>query len=87
VAWLTLDERDTDPSLFGAGLVLALRRVAPGIGRRAVEALAGGPSARMLEATLLGCLEELPGDTVVVLDDCEPPAATTLGRPRRSAGC
>ena len=82
VAWLTLDERDTDPSLFGAGLVLALRRVAPGIGRRALEVLAGGPSARMLEATLLGCLEELPGDTVVVLDDFqvldETPAAQAL---------
>ena len=56
VAWLTLDERDTDPSLFGAGLVLALRRVAPGIGRRALEALAGGPSARITEAALLACL-------------------------------
>ena len=82
VAWLTLDERDTDPSLFGAGLVLALRRVAPGIGRRALEALAGGPSARMLEATLLGCLEELPGDTVLVLDDFhvldDTPAALAL---------
>jgi len=82
VAWLTLDERDTDPSLFGAGLVLALRRVAPGIGRRALEALAGGPSARITEATLLGCLDELPGDTVVVLDDFhvldETPAAQAL---------
>ena len=82
VAWLTLHERDTDPSLFGAGLVLALRRVSPGIGRRALEALAGGPSARTLEATLLGCLEELPGDTVVVLDDFhvldDTPAAQSL---------
>src|SRR5580765_7766487 len=25
VAWLTLDERDTDPNLFGAAVVLALR--------------------------------------------------------------
>ena len=82
VAWLTLDERDTDPSLFGAGLVLALRRVAPAVGRRALETLAGGPSARMLEATLLGCLEELPGDTVLVLDDFhvldDTPAAQAL---------
>ena len=82
VAWLTLDERDTDPSLFGAGLVLALRRVAPRIGRRALEALAGGPCARITEATLLGCLDELPGDTVVVLDDFhvldDTPAAQAL---------
>ncbi len=35
VAWLTLDERDTDPNLFAAGLVLALRRVAPTVGARA----------------------------------------------------
>ena len=82
VAWLTLDERDTDPSLFGAGLVLALRRVAPAVGRRALETLAGGPSARMLEAALLGCFEELSADTVLVLDDFhvldDTPAAQAL---------
>ncbi|MET0851235.1 MAG: helix-turn-helix transcriptional regulator, partial [Candidatus Rokuibacteriota bacterium] len=60
VAWLTLDERDTDPTLFAAGIVLALQRVAPGAGKRALEILAGGPSARAVEAVLTGCLEAIP---------------------------
>src|SRR5215831_13587087 len=69
VAWLTLDERDTDPSLFAAGVVLALQRVAPAVGTRALEVLAGGPSVRTIDATLLRCLEDLQGDIVLVLDD------------------
>jgi len=44
VAWLTLDEADTDPNLFGAGVVLALRQVAPGVGQAALEVLTTGPS-------------------------------------------
>ena len=82
VAWLTLDERDTDPSLFGAALVLALQRVAPVIGARALEVLAGGPGPRALETTVLRCLDELPGETVLVLDDFhvldETPSALAL---------
>jgi LuxR family maltose regulon positive regulatory protein len=68
-AWLTLDERDTDPNLFGAGIVLALRRVAPSVGARALAVLAGGPSTPLLQATILQCLEELPRETLLVLDD------------------
>ena len=82
VAWLTLDERDTDPSLFGAGVVLALRRLAPAVGKRALEVLAGGPSARTIETTLLQCLEDLRDDIVLVLDDFhvldDTPAAQAL---------
>jgi len=59
VAWLALDERDTDPSLFGAGVVLALQRVTPTVGKRALEVLAGGPSVRTIETTLLSCLGNL----------------------------
>jgi ATP/maltotriose-dependent transcriptional regulator MalT/DNA-binding SARP family transcriptional activator len=82
VAWLTLDERDTDQSLFGAGVVLALRRVAPAVGKRALEVLAGGPNARTIEATLLRCLEDLRGEVILVLDDFhvldDTPAAQAL---------
>ncbi len=82
VAWLTLDERDTDPTLFAAGIVLALQRVAPGAGKRALEILAGGPSARTVEAVLTGCLEAIPEGTVIVLDDFhvldDTPAAQAL---------
>src|SRR4029453_9807440 len=69
VAWLTLDERDTDPTLFVAGIVLALQRVAPGIRHRPLETMAGGRSPRAVEPLLSRCLEELRADTVIVLDD------------------
>jgi ATP/maltotriose-dependent transcriptional regulator MalT len=69
VAWLTLDETDTDPTLFGAGIILALRRVAPGIGQAALDVLTTGPSPEGLGAALVDALQELSADTVLVVDD------------------
>lgn len=69
VAWLTLDETDTDPNLFAAGVVLALRRVAPGVGQTALDVVTTGPSQEVLSAALLRTAEELPADTILVLDD------------------
>src|SRR5687768_8654020 len=37
MAWLSLDERDNDPGLFGAYLVAALRTAAPDIGAEALS--------------------------------------------------
>ncbi len=68
-AWLTVDERDTDPNLFGAALVLALRKVAGNVGEVALELLSGGPSDAVLRSAIQQALEELPDETVVVLDD------------------
>jgi|KBSSwiStaDraftv2_1062776.scaffolds.fasta_scaffold51769_5 LuxR family maltose regulon positive regulatory protein len=69
VAWLTLDEADTDPNLFGAGVVLALRQVAPGVGQAALEVLTTGPSQDILSSAMLRTVDELQSETVLVLDD------------------
>jgi len=69
VAWLTLDESDTDPNLFAAGIVLSLRRIAPGVGQGALDVLTTGPSDDILAAAVRRTFEELPAETVLVLDD------------------
>ena len=69
VAWLTLDETDTDANLFGAGVVLALRQVAPGVGQAALEVLTTGPSQDILSSAMLRTVDELQRETVLVLDD------------------
>jgi LuxR family maltose regulon positive regulatory protein len=69
VAWLTLDEADTDPNLFGAGVVLALRQVAPGVAQAALEVLTTGPSQEILSSAMLRTVDELQSETVLVLDD------------------
>lgn len=70
VAWLSLDESDRDPVQFWAALVVALDRLAPGIGERA-GVLPDGvddlePSLRVL-ADDLGVLDA--EEAVLVLDD------------------
>lgn len=81
-AWLTLDETDTDPNLFGAGVVLALRKVTPGVGQAALDVLTTGRSQEVLSAAIRRTVEELPAETVLVLDDFhvldDSPAAYTL---------
>ena len=69
VAWLTLDETDTDLNLFGAGLLLALRQVAPSVGQGALDVLTTGPSQEVLSSAILRAVDELPAETVFVLDD------------------
>jgi len=69
VAWLTLDESDTDPNLFAAGIVLSLRRIAPGVGQGALDVLTTGPSDDVLADAVRRTFEELPAETVLVLDD------------------
>ena len=71
VAWLSLDEGDSDPGRFLAYLVAALQTVAPGIGD-GVLAVLGSPQPPPLEAMLTLLLNELatiPSDVVLVLDD------------------
>ena len=82
VAWLTLDETDTDPNLFGAGVVLALRKVVPGVGQAALDVLTTGPSQEVLSSAILRAVDELPAETVLVVDDFhvldDSPAACAL---------
>ena len=61
VAWLTLDETDTDPNLFAGALVLALRHVAPAIGQAALDVFSTGPGPDVLAAAMLRAIERRAG--------------------------
>ena len=71
VAWLSLDEGDSDAARFLAYLVAALQTAVPGIGEGALRALEspGPPAAESVLTTLLNELATVPGDVVLVLDD------------------
>ena len=49
--------------------MLSLRRIAPGVGQGALDVLTTGPSDDALAAAVRRTFEELPADTVLVLDD------------------
>jgi LuxR family maltose regulon positive regulatory protein len=71
VAWLSLDEGDSDPSRFQTYLVAALQTVAPGIGE-GLLALLRSPQPPPPESTLTALLNDIaaiPSDLVLVLDD------------------
>ena len=71
VAWLSLDQRDDDPSSFLTYLVAALRTIAPEVGSEALLALQS-PHPPPLEAILTTIVNELstvPDDFVLILDD------------------
>src|SRR5262245_47453506 len=69
VAWLTLDETDTDPNILGAGIILAVRKVVAGIGQAALDVLTTGPSHEGLATAVASTLKELLTDTILVIDD------------------
>ncbi len=71
IAWLSLDEADTEPGVLWTYLICALRTVAPGVGATALASLEGpqpSPTDLVL-ATLLNELDTLPDEIVLVLDD------------------
>ena len=69
-AWLSLDRRDNDPTLFWTYIVAALRSVAPDAGAAAQRSLdAAQPSIDAVVATLLNDLQAITHDLVLVLDD------------------
>jgi LuxR family maltose regulon positive regulatory protein len=68
VAWLSLDRRDSDPSVFWSYVVAAVRKVAPDVGTDALARLRSS-SLDSLVATLVNDLAALPGEVVLVLDD------------------
>jgi ATP/maltotriose-dependent transcriptional regulator MalT len=71
VAWLSLDERDSDPSSFLTYLVAALRTIAPDTGK-GVLAILQSPQPPPVESILTALLNEIsivPDDFVLVLDD------------------
>ena len=73
IAWLSLEEGDSDPARFLTYLVAALRTVAPGIGEGVLRLLqAAQLQPADIEALLTALLNEittLPDNIVLVLDD------------------
>jgi len=71
VAWLSLDEADSQPSAFWTYLITALQTVAPGVGAGALSALQDPhpPPIETALATLLNELGDAPTPIVLVLDD------------------
>src|SRR5215210_3953228 len=71
VAWLSLDEGDSDPTRFLTYLVAALRTIAPAIGEGLLGVLQS-PQPPPTEAILTALLNEIttvPDHFVLVLDD------------------
>jgi LuxR family transcriptional regulator, maltose regulon positive regulatory protein len=71
VAWLSLDERDDDPSIFLTYLVAALRTIAPGTGKTVLAALQASqpPPVESILTALLNEIADGTDDFVLVLDD------------------
>src|SRR5436190_212981 len=71
VAWLSLDEGDSDPARFLTYLVAALQTVAAEIGEGVLGVLESPqpPPTDSLLTALLNEITTLPGDFILVLDD------------------
>jgi LuxR family maltose regulon positive regulatory protein len=71
VAWLSLDEADSDPTRFLTYLIAALRTVSPNIGDSVLGVLQSPqpPPAEMILTSLLNEIATIPDNPVLVLDD------------------
>ena len=71
VAWLSLDENDSDVSRFMLYLISALQTVDPNIGQGILPALASpqSPSLDLILTQLVNDLAQIQDDFVLVLDD------------------
>ena len=71
VAWLSLDEEDSDPTRFLTYLAAALQTIAPGLGAGVMGALqsAQPPPAEPMLTALLNEIAAVPNHFVLVLDD------------------
>ncbi len=70
VAWVSLDERDREPTSFWTYVLLSLERAVPGSGAGALTLLRSGQAS--VETVLAGVVNELsvhPGEVTLVLDD------------------
>lgn len=71
IAWLSLDEEDSDPARFLTYLVAALQTISPHLGKGVLEALQSPqpPPTKAILTVLLNELAVIPDDFVLVLDD------------------
>lgn len=72
-AWLSLERRDSDPSVFWSYVIAALQKIAPDVGSDAAALLEASPaspsSVEAVVASLVNDLAVVPNDIVLVLDD------------------
>ena len=69
-AWLSLDKRDNDPTLFWTYFVTALKTASDGVGAAALSLLhSAQPPIEAVLATLLNDLHTVSSHVVLVLDD------------------
>ena len=73
VAWLTLDDRDSDPVRLGSHLVAAIEMARPGTGKKSLAGLAGGETRLGDEFIdlLLHDLQQIEDHLVIVVDDVD----------------
>jgi LuxR family transcriptional regulator, maltose regulon positive regulatory protein len=70
VAWLSLEEGDSQPALYWTYLVTALQAVVPGAGTSALLLLQSGqPPIETVLTVVLNELSSVPNDVYLVLDD------------------
>ncbi len=71
VAWLSLDEGDSDPKRFLTYLLTALQTVAPDLGEGLLSALQSNssPPTESILAALLNSIATISDDFILVLDD------------------
>ena len=70
VAWLSLEESDSQPALFWTYVITALQTAVPGVGASALPLLQSGrPPIETVLATVLNELSAVPHDVDLVLDD------------------
>ena len=73
VAWLSLDEADSDPTRFLTYLVAAVRTIAPNVGNALLadllEKTSRPPSTESVLTALLNDITTIPDNFVVVIDD------------------
>src|SRR4051794_1655197 len=71
VAWLSLDEADSDPTRFLTYLIAALRTIAPTIGAGLMGVLQSSqpPPAEAILTALLNEMSAIPDHFLLVLDD------------------
>lgn len=70
IAWLSLDRRDSDPTVFWSYVVAAVRKIAADVGSDALRTLHATPTAlESVVTSLVNDLEVLADEVVLVLDD------------------
>ena len=71
IAWLSLDEGDSDPARFLTYLITALQTIAPGIGERVLSVLQSPqpPPIESILTTLLNEITTIPDKFIFILDD------------------